>query len=188
MTFASVPDASRRDILAGFAMIAANTLLARIGLAAETPQLSPLQQGQAVGADQFLALSQWLTGRQSLDRSTSNALSGALIDVGQGDQLALLYRAGTALQAQRVAGGAAMATALQQANALDSAIAVLRGWYVGLVKEPNGKDRTVAYEQTLMAEVVADFLTLPTFCSGVPQYWVEPPKVADLPLAMGAPQ
>ena len=35
-------------------------------------------------------------------------------------------------------------------------------------------------------QAVADFLTLPTFCSGVPNYWAQPPKVADLPIEIGA--
>ena len=185
MTAASTPDPCRRDVLAGFGLIAA-TLLARAGAAADAPQLAPLQSGAPVGADQFLALSQWLTGHQGLDRSTSDALLSALIGVGQDEQLATVYRTAVALQAQHTMPGEATERALQQANALNGAMTVLRGWYVGLVKEPNGKDLTVAYERTLMADVVADFLTLPTFCSGVPQYWIEPPKIADLPVDSGA--
>jgi Membrane bound FAD containing D-sorbitol dehydrogenase len=178
--------ASRRDVLAGFAAIAASSLFPRIGAAADAPGLPPLEPGQAVGEEQFLALSQWLTARAALNHSVAQALRSALLDVGLGDQLVLLYRAGTALQAKRADGGVAMTTALQQANVLDIATTVLRGWYVGLVRQPDGKDRTVAYEQTLMAAVVADFLTLPTFCSGIPNYWAEPPKVADLPIETGA--
>jgi hypothetical protein len=186
MTLPFLPDASRRDLLAGFAAIAASSLFPLVGLAAGAPGLPPLQEGQALGDDQFVALSQWLTGRRALDRSTAGALRSALVELGFGDQLVSLYRAATTLQANPANGGEAMAKALEQANALDIATTVLRGWYLGLVRQPDGKDRTVAYEQTLMAEVVADFLTLPTYCSGVPNYWVEPPKVADLPIATGA--
>ena len=186
MILPSLSEASRRDLLAGFASLAANSLLPRIGFAADAPGLPPLQPGQTVGDEQFLALSQWLTARPALDRSVAEALRSALVDVGFGDQLVSLYRAGTELKTKSADRGAAMTTALQQANVLDIATTVLRGWYVGLVQQPDGKDRTVAYEQTLMAAVVADFLTLPTFCSGIPNYWAEPPKVADLPIETGA--
>ncbi|MBV8092902.1 MAG: hypothetical protein JOY71_19265 [Acetobacteraceae bacterium] len=182
MTLPSLPDASRREILAGFAALTAEALFSRAGLAAGSPTLPPLPQGQAVGSEQFLALSQWLTGHQDLDRSFGDALRSAFLEVGLADGLANLYRTAATLPVNPNGDGKAVVDGLQKANVLDVATTVLRGWYVGRVQQPSGKDITVAYEPILLGKVVADFANLPSFCGGETGFWAQPPKLADIPL------
>lgn len=170
---------SRRKVLGGLAALAALGL-ARPGFAAEGAALPALGPGQPVDSARFLALSQWLTGREDLDELTAEALRAGFASAGQDERIAALYRAAPMLRIDPALGGEMAVTALREAGVLDTALAVLRGWYLGRISKPDGKEVLVAYESTLMAEVVGDMLALPSYCSGVPHFWAVPPAVKDL--------
>lgn len=124
----------------------------------------------------FIDLSRTLTGHEGLDEEMGERLFAALDEAGAGPALDSLR------QAVKVAGTDIDAIRVAADTHAEAARAVLRGWYVGLVRMPGGSDRLVGYEETLMGEVVSDFIPLRSNCGGEPHFWAEPPKLDDLPI------
>ncbi|MCY0386857.1 sugar dehydrogenase complex small subunit [Robbsia sp. Bb-Pol-6] len=109
--------------------------------------------------DHFIAVSQALTGRTTLDRDVAARLLDA---VGK----AAPAFAG---QLQQLAGGLVQGTLDAQQEAL--ALRILGGWYMGVVD-----NQVVTYEQALMFDVVADVLVIRSYCPEKPGFWATPPQ------------
>lgn len=165
----------RRSVLLGSFSLGAALFMGGAPVGAAEPPLPPLHGG-ALDTSSFLALSRSLTGHDELDEDMGNALLDALQEAGHGHGLQLLY--GDVAQSDGSAAAIAAAAAGREA----AARALLRGWYVGLVRMTDGSERLVGYEDSLMGAVVADFIPLRSFCGGEPHFWAEPPALADLPL------
>ena len=175
MTEAARAGIDRRAFVTGGFALGAALFLGGLPAAAATVPLPPLAGGTLDDAV-FLALSARLTGHDDLDEDLGEALLAALTEAGRGMSLAALY------DAVSKADGTPEAIAAAAATQEDAARALLRGWYVGLVRMADGADRLVGFEYTLMGVVVADFIPLRSFCGGAPHFWAEPPELDDLPL------
>lgn len=124
----------------------------------------------------FMDLSTRVTGHEDLDPELGERLFRAFWEAGHVPGLRALY------DAIASSGGSAEDLAAA-ASARDAAAkTLLRGWYVGLVRQPDGSNRLIDYEEVLMGAVLADFIALRSFCGGEPHFWAEPPELADLPL------
>jgi hypothetical protein len=172
---------SRRQFIVGSAIVAAAGL---VGLARHTglPGLGSAVAQTAAGsignADfaAFMRLSQYLTGKNTLDVEIGHAIFANLVD---GDPH---FTQQVAQLNDFIASSKTPANGLQQV--LDSsqpALAtvpkrIMPAWYLGVVGT-GAKARTVAYEQALMYPPIADVIVMPSFARGVPGYWAQPPRL-----------
>jgi hypothetical protein len=169
---------SRRQFIFGSAIAAAAGVagLARygspFGLANALAQTAPQPDADYAA---FIKLSQYLTGKTSLDADIGHALYTVLVDndASFAQQIARLN--------DFVARTSTPAGVLQQAlDSTEPTLAnvpkqVMSGWYLG-VAGTGKKARAVAYEQALMYPPVADVVVMPSYARGVPGYWAEPPR------------
>ena len=149
-------------MLAGFAVIGLGT---RIPPAAAQPAAVP---------DSFMALSQLLTGRTTLDpRHAALLYQGLLlIDPGLDARTAQLLT----FMRDRNAGPEGVQAALE-ASAPDLAPLprqIVRAWYTGVVGEGPGA-LCLTFESSLMHQAVSDRLSPPSLCYGAPGSWSMPP-------------
>ena len=170
------PARARREfVLGACASVAALAFAATLGVpfgAAPAFAFAPPAGG---GLDAFVALSQRLTGRTSLDAALGRRIYDAL---AQAD--GAFAQNVAALNAWlKTHGGVPSDTvtaALQAENPrLAKAVGqVMRAWYLGLIGDrPTMK--VVAYERALMFDSVSDVLTIPSYCRDVPFYWSKKP-------------
>jgi fructose 5-dehydrogenase small subunit len=171
---------SRRQFIFGSAIVAAAGL---VGLARHTGlpglgnALAQTATGSASDADfaAFMRLSEYLTGKSSLDSEIGHAIFAILSD---GDAH---FTQQVAQINDFVTGSKTPANGLQAV--LDSSQAafasvpkrIMTAWYLG-VAGTGTKARTVAYEQALMYPPIADVIVMPSFARGVPGYWAQPPR------------
>lgn len=154
---------SRRVVLGW--MAALQTLaLARIAQA-QTPL--PTQSGPLT-PEGFMALSQRITGHDTLSVPLGERILAVLQDTGQADPLQNLYRA---------------VSDAPEAAMPDSDILryVLHGWYLGRITIDEETYLT-GFEDTLMGRVTADILPLRSYCGGAMGFWADPPETGPLPL------
>lgn len=172
---------SRRAFLAGTLAAVQVTMLTRLALAQAGAPL-PARSGGALGVGDFLALSARLTGHDGLDRDTADSMLALFAESGRAERLGALYDA----LASDASESTAMSAVLEGANVLDIALDVMRGWYLGIVRDRAGADRVVAYETALMNTVVGDFTPIRSICDNDYGFWRDPPNLADLPLEEGS--
>jgi len=172
----SVPALTRRDFVRGAAASAvAVSLSSALGwrmLAQPAFGYTPPAGG---GLDAFVALSQQLTGRSTLDAGLGKRIYDAMA------------KSDTAFTANVTAlnnwlkshGGVPSDTVTAALHADDPHLAktvgqIMRAWYLGLVGElPTVQ--VLAYEHALMFDPVKDVLTIPSYCRDVPFYWTAKP-------------
>lgn len=142
-------------------------------LTAYTASLIPWATGQPIENDErgaFLALSAILVGRESLNNGLARRLYDALIDQDAGFPkaasalLALVNQERIdplMLQARLDASHPALAPLPRR---------IVTAWYVGVVGD-GATARCVAYEDSLMSEVVKDKLVPPTYAYGAYGSW-----------------
>lgn len=173
---------SRRQFIFGSAIVAAAGLvgLARhAGLPGIGNALAQAASGGANDADfaAFMRLSQYLTGKNSLDADIGHAIFANLIDgdphftqqVAQlNDFVASSTTPANGLQAVLDSSQPALANVPKR---------IMPAWYLGVVGT-GAKARTVAYEQALMYPPIADVIVMPSFARGVPGYWAQPPHLS----------
>jgi hypothetical protein len=172
---------SRRAFLAGTLAAVQATMISRLSLA-QTGATLPARSGGALGVDEFLALSARLTGHDELDPDTAEAMLALYGETGRAERLGALYDA----LADNPDEAAAMSQVLERANVLEIGLDVMRGWYLGIVRDQAGEDRVVAYETALMSTVVGDFTPIRSICDNDYGFWRDPPSLADLPLEEGS--
>lgn len=142
---------TRRQWLQGTLAVAAAGLVG-------SQVLRAVAQAPGEPLDAFMALSQALTARPTLDRAVGTRLLAALGKPGS-DFVAQLRPL-----AQSLAAGA-LSEAQQK-----TALRILEAWYLGVVD-----GNVVTYEQALMYSVVSDTLVIRTYCPNQPGFWAEPP-------------
>ncbi|WP_144107883.1 sugar dehydrogenase complex small subunit [Paraburkholderia sp. BCC1886] len=182
---------SRRQFIFGSAVVVVAGVTGITGLArhgslaglasasAQNAASSAASGATAGGADfaAFMQLSQYLTGKTTLDAEIGHAIFAGLLDGdAQFPQLVAQLN-------DFVAGSKTPANALQAAlNSSQPALAgvpkrIVPAWYLGVVGT-GAKARTVAYEQALMYPPVADVIVMPSYARGVPGYWAQPPRLS----------
>jgi Membrane bound FAD containing D-sorbitol dehydrogenase len=136
---------SRRELLAGVA-----ATIAAAGIAGFP---ADLYAAAKVTVDEFVALSEWLTGKPDLNPSVAKTLLGGFLATGHGPALAQLAK-------RREEHGPV-------------ANAVVTAWYTGLYE--TGKGQAVA---TVDEALIWDALTFTkpiATCGGATGYWAFPP-------------
>ena len=172
---------SRRAFLTGTLAAMQVMMISRLSLA-QTGAPLPALVGGALGTDDFLALSARLTGHDGLDRPTAEAMLTLFQEDGRANRLGALYDA----LADSANEAAVMLQVLERANVLEIALDVMRGWYLGIVRDHAGADRAIAYETALMGVVVGDFTPIRSICDNDYGFWRDPPRLTDLPLEQGS--
>ncbi len=146
-------------------------------LTAYTATLIPFAVAQPIENDEqgsFLALSAILVGRQSLDKALAKRFYDGLIAEDNG--FAAAAKSLLTLINQQQLDPMALQAALDSAHPELARLPrrIVRAWYVGVVGE-GINERCLAYENTLMNEVVKKELRPPTYAYGAPGSWSEPP-------------
>lgn len=133
---------SRRDVL-----LAGTAALLMPGIPGAGAQSAPT-------AEQFLALSEKLTGAQNLDPAVAKTLLDGLRATGKGEALAALIGGGTTAEAERLGNS------------------IVGAWYSGLYASPGGP-AVATFEQALVWSALS--FTKPWgLCGGDTGYWAEP--------------
>jgi hypothetical protein len=127
------------------------------------------------GFDAFVALSQQLTGRESL----APALGKRIYDALARTDSAFAHNVAALNTWLKSHGGVPSDTVTAALQAEDARLAktvgaVMRAWYLGLVGDIPAV-KVVAYESALMFDPVKDMLTIPSYCRDVPFYWAQKP-------------
>jgi len=126
------------------------------------------------GPEVFLNVSQFLTGRSSLDARQSARFYEALaadIPAFEAGVRALL-----ALIADRRIDAAHLQQVLDAENSLLALLPrkIVTAWYTGIVGD-GGAARCITFETSLMYQVVVDGLKPPSYCYGAYGSWMEAP-------------
>ncbi|WP_229583566.1 sorbitol dehydrogenase family protein [Paracoccus sp. S-4012] len=158
----------RRAVLAGFAAF---------GLGAA---LRPAAAQTIAVPDGFLTLSQFLTGRASLDPHHAALVHEGLslrepaLDTKAEQLLAFMQGRGI--------GPEVLQGALEDAGSDLASLPplIVRAWYIGVVGE-GPSAFCITFESSLMHQVVADRLMPPSLCYGPPGSWSAPPGAAGVP-------
>ncbi|MBN3857067.1 sorbitol dehydrogenase [Paraburkholderia sp. Ac-20340] len=169
---------SRRQFLIGTTVLATLSVagLGALGVA-HAQAAATADAGAAADFAAFMKLSQYLTGKSTLDVEIGRAILAGL----RGDDAS----ASTTIAQLNdfVASTNTPANTLQSVlDASQPALAklpkkVVTAWYLGVVG--TGKHaRTVAYEQALMYPPIADVIVMPSYARGVPGYWAKPPVLS----------
>lgn len=160
---------SRRDALMGGLGLSVSGLFA----SAHAQSAQNTEQSGEVG--QFMAVSQRLTDRATLDSRIGTALYAGIVHANP-DRQAKIQALHTLLEAKKPATAAAFAHAAEQADPTlkDVIHDILAGWYRGVA---DGK--VVVYRSALMFDITKDAVYPKTYATGGPFYWVsKPPEVA----------
>ncbi|WP_321957026.1 sugar dehydrogenase complex small subunit [Paraburkholderia bannensis] len=166
---------SRRQFLIGTSVLATLSVTGLGALGRAHAQAAAASADADFSA--FMKLSQYLTGKTSLDVEIGRAILAGLRgdDASTGTTIAQLN--------DFVARTNTPANTLQSVlDASQPALAklpkkIVTAWYLGVVG--TGKNaRTVAYEQALMYPPIADVIVMPSYARGVPGYWAKPPVLS----------
>lgn len=158
----------RRQMLHGMLAIATaaaagSATLRAFARASSAASVSPAASPDAAVSgdllDHFIAVSQALTARTTLDRGVAARMLDA---VG---------KAAPAFPEQLRQLAAALVRGTLDARQEALALRILGGWYMGVVD-----NRVVTYEQALMFDVVADVLVIRSYCPEKPGFWATPPQ------------
>lgn len=165
---------SRRDFLAGSAALLPLMLAPRLAMAQRTNPL-PALPADGLPLEAFMALSRAVTEQERLDSAMGERFHAVLTALNSLEAQRALYLAVEGAGGDETAVGRVLV-----GRRLEAAKLLLRGWYLGRVAGRNGDEILVGYEQTLMARATGDFIPLPSYCGGIPGYWAEPPRLADM--------
>jgi hypothetical protein len=166
---------SRRQFIIGTAVVA--TVGAVGGLASLHTAVAQESAASDANFTAFMRLSQYLTGKTTLDVEIGRAILAGLLDDDASANTAI------AQLNDFVARTNTPANTLQSVlDASQPALAklpkkVVTAWYLGVVGTDK-KARTVAYEQALMYPPIADVIVMPSYARGVPGYWAKPPVLS----------
>ena len=158
------PDPQRRMLLTGIAAAYLSSFV--------PPAIA--QPVSDTGPEIFLNVSTFLTGRSSLDVGQSARLYEALAaDI---PEFEAEVRALLAFVADRQIDAAHLQQILDTENSPLASLPrkIVTAWYTGVVGE-GGAARCVAFETSLMYQVVADRLKPPSYCYGAYGSWMEAP-------------
>lgn len=160
---------NRRRFIGG--MIALHAL----ALARTAPGQTPLPSRTGpIGAEDFMALSQRLTGHDDLSPTLGARILDVLTETGRAGALQSLYGTASGASGDAPEGQGEIVQML------------LQGWYLGRI-EIDGQTHLTGYEQTLMGRITADILPLRSYCGGTMGFWALPPDIGPLPLREAQP-
>lgn len=142
----AVTPPTRRDLLADVA--------AAIAVAGTAGFPRDLWADTAVSPEQFLALSQRLTGVPGLDPAVAKTLLGGFLATGNGAALAALVAAARP-------GG-------------PLADAIVAAWYAGVYDSAAGRPAVATFSDALLWNALS-FTKPPSQCGGETGYWARPP-------------
>ncbi len=176
------PAAARRQfVLGACASATALSFAAIVGAPFGTASAFAFEPPAGGGLNAFIALSQQLTGRTSLDSTLGKRIYDALAqsDGAFPQNVAALNKW---LKSHRGVPSDIVTAALAVENPrLAKTVGdVMRAWYLGLIGEVPAT-KVVAYERALMFDPVKDVLTIPSYCRDVPFYWVKKPGGGSFP-------
>ena len=164
-------DAHRRRVLLG--LIGAAGAVA-IPSAVWRTAAADAAQVDATVATNFLALSQSLTQRNTLDPTIARRLYAALAaqDGGFADAAAAL----TSFVQQHPGTPEAIVAAVSatQPTLVPALHKVISGWYLGVVSDAPDAE-VIAYDKALMFVVTGDVTPPPSYCQRAPNYWTSKP-------------
>lgn len=175
----ALPAFARRQFMLGAcASAAALAFAATLGVSAETAGAFGYAPPAGGGLDAFVALSQQLTGRKTLDATLARRIHDALVKA----DTAFVKNVAALNIWLKTHGGVPSDTVTAALAVSDAPLAktvgsIMRGWYLGLVGEMPTV-RVLAYERALMFDPVSDVLTIPSYCRDVPFYWTHKPTDA----------
>ncbi|WP_322044393.1 sugar dehydrogenase complex small subunit [Paraburkholderia sp. J67] len=132
--------------------------------------------GEPFGAQDFVAVSQALTGHRNLDAGIGARLFSALSDADRG------FAARAAALAKLVHAGQTSQQLLAAADAAklrDTALAIVAAWYTGTVGHGT-QAVMVTYANALMYGTVGDGMSPPTYCANGPLWWTAEPPAANV--------
>ncbi len=132
--------------------------------------------GAPFTAQDFVAVSQALTGHRDLDAGIGARLFSALSGADRG------FAARAAELAKRIRPGQTpqqLLAAADEANLRDTALAIVTAWYTGTVGHGT-KAVMVTYANALMYGTVGDGMSPPTYCANGPLWWIAEPPPADV--------
>jgi fructose 5-dehydrogenase small subunit len=124
---------------------------------------------EPIPVEDFMALSQRLTGHTALSPTLGGRILAVLTEHGQSAALQSLYGAAPEPAQDVTVGQSAVLRMLFQ------------GWYLGRI-EIADRTHLTGFEQVLMGRVTADILPLRSYCGGTMGFWIMPPDVGALPL------
>lgn len=161
---ANPPDRERRALLASALAAAATSLIPS----------ARLLRAAAPDQDAFLAASEFLTGRLSLEPAQASRLYSALL--ADDPQFPERLEALVSLIKQRRTDPLALQQVLDAEHSTMAVLPrkILTAWYTGVVGEDDNA-RCVAFEASLMNIVVRDKLKPPSYYHGGYGSWVEKP-------------
>jgi len=154
----------RSILLAGFAFGGICVLgRARLGLA----------DGPVIPPDRFLALSRFLTGRQTLDPGLARRYQAALHrhDAGFTGKFVALERD---LNDSHAADMDGFLSGTVSAPSRETARTIVSAWYLGVVGREE-KAELIAFDDALMYDSTRSILAVPTYGLG-PLYWGDKPR------------
>ena len=163
--FAPVPTSRRSVLRVGLALAGA--------LAA--PASAEVQQALPRRDEDFLSLSEVLTGHSKLNPELGRRLNASLSDTHP-DFDAHVSACTTFARAHGSSAVQPLVAALQAEDPqlAASALAIVSAWYTGVAGDgPQAK--VIAYPEALMFRTVQDVLTVPSYCRAAPGYWTARP-------------
>ena len=168
---------SRRELLGGMAAV---SVAAFFPWATRTWADDPDAVSEQAIQD-FLSLSERLTGRQALDARIAGRVWQALLDEDGrfADRQRLLAQAMDDANLTDMRGFKAFA-ATQPETLTQTAIAIISAWYLGFTGSVEGHSATdntrfITYTGALMFEPTIDATVIPTYSQAHSDYWVDPP-------------
>lgn len=168
---------TRRELLGGMAAVSAAAFFPWATRAwADNPDAISEQAIQ-----DFLSLSERLTGREALDARIAGRVWQALLDDDErfADRQRLLAQAMDDANLMDMRNFKAFA-ATQPEALTQTAIAIISAWYLGFTGNAEGHSATdntrfITYTGALMFEPTIDATVIPTYSRGHSDYWVDPP-------------
>jgi hypothetical protein len=160
-------------------MVPSRRSVLRVGLAlagaVAAPGSAPAQQAPPHPDDEFLSLSELLTGHSKLNPELGHRLNASLSDT-HADFDAHVSACTAFARAHGLSAAQPLIAALQAQNLqlAAMALAIVSAWYTGVAGDgPQAK--VVAYPEALMFRTVQDVLTVPSYCRAAPGYWTARP-------------
>lgn len=168
---------SRRELLGGMAAVSA---AAFFPWATRTWADSPGATSEQTIQD-FLMLSERLTGREALDARIAGRVWQALLDSDErfADRQRVLAQAMDDANLTDMRSFKVFA-ATQPEALTQTAVAIISAWYLGFTGSVQGHSATdntrfITYTGALMFEPTIDATVIPTYSRGHSDYWVDPP-------------
>ena len=170
---------SRRRFITMASLSAASLVTYSINKKTFAAQLSAVES--PISTNEFLSLSELLTGRQHLDLGIAKRALNALVAVDK-QFAAKAKKLNQAIVDAKFVDMTQFDSQFSHDPQLKQiAISIISAWYLGYTGTPEGESnhdnaQYVSYQDALMYQPTLDATIVPTFSRGHTNYWVEPPR------------